>query len=104
MTNNNRKYTITTKRGDTLITELFVRLFALIPKKPRIHLVECSKEAEKEEDKYGNRAMIGSLYRNYCCQYCSPKGKTQYLEYKDETKKILVCPNCGKETPAPEVK
>jgi hypothetical protein len=75
-----------------------------LPSLPGIYLFKCSREAEKEEDKYGNLAMIGGLYRDYCCQFCSPKGKTQYLEFKDETRKILVCPNCGKETPAPEVK
>jgi hypothetical protein len=86
------------------LTTLLARLSALIFSKPRICLVECSREAEKEEDKYGNIVMIGKLYHDYCCQDCSPKGKTQYLEFKDETRKILVCPNCGKETPAPEVK
>lgn len=81
-----------------------MRLIALISGKTRIHIIECSKKAEKEEDKYGNRAKIGKLYHDYCCQDCSPNGKTQFLVYKDETRKILVCPNCGKETPAPEVK
>ena len=85
------------KGDDTLV---------LIPSKqqPRIHLIECSRKAEKEEDKYGNLAMIGGLYRDYCCQDCSPKGETQFLEHKDKTRKILVCPKCGKETPAPEIK
>lgn len=81
-----------------------MRLSALIPREPRIYLVECSREAEIEEDKYGNQAMIGGLFHHFCCQICYLKGKTQHLVYKDETRKILVCPNCRNETPAPEVK
>lgn len=79
-----------------------MRLLVSLQRKPRIYIVKCSKKAEREEDKYGNFALIGNLYRNFCCQFCSPKGETQYLYYKDETRKILVCPKCGKETPAPE--
>jgi len=51
------------------------------------------------EDKYGFYAILGDLSRKYRC----PKPEcNDFLEYKDSSRTVLVCPSCGFEKPAPE--
>lgn len=49
------------------------------------------------EDKYGLYAILRDLSQKYRCPECR-----DFLEYKDDSGTVLVCPSCGFEKPSPK--
>ncbi|MFA5714280.1 MAG: hypothetical protein WC998_00885 [Candidatus Paceibacterota bacterium] len=63
-----------------------------------IIILKSNRPPEPPEDKYGHMAMLKKLNETYRCS-CG-----EFFVYKDDSFKILVCPKCGFEKEAPQVK
>ncbi len=73
------------------------------PKTPKIEITRFSLKGPcREEDKYGNIAMLKKMYEDYCCTACSKNGPTEFLVYKEGDDTTLVCLKCGFEKPCPQ--
>lgn len=55
---------------------------------PELDLIDAAEIPET--DKYGHKAMLDAVNKQYRC----PKDQT-FLKWKNKEKRIAVCPKCG---------